>query len=61
MIPKDKIIENLYTNENKFVYKNDTKKFYKGYYCNVLINSKFFTGKTFNKNSKELLESKFFS
>jgi len=59
MIPKDKIVENLYTNGNKFVFKSNTKKFYKGYYCNILINNKFFTEKTFNKNSKELVESRF--
>jgi hypothetical protein len=55
MIPADKIQENQYTTGNEFTYKDD-KNYYQGYYC-IISNTKYYTGKTYDDNSKELLKA----
>lgn len=54
MIPADKILENQYTRGNEYI-DNSTGKYYQGYYC-VVLDSKYYTGKTYNIQSKELLK-----
>jgi hypothetical protein len=51
MIPADKILENQYTKGNEFT--DSTGKDYQGYYC-VVTGNKYYTGKTYNSNSKLL-------
>jgi len=51
MVPSDKILENQYTKGNEFV--DSTGKYYQGYYC-VVLGSKYYTGKTYTVQSKEL-------
>jgi len=54
IIPSNIIEDNLYTIGGKFIYK-DTYKDYQGYYYE--INSRFYAGKEFNINSKELIQN----
>jgi hypothetical protein len=51
MIPADKILENQYTKGNEYI--DSTGKYYQGYYC-VVLGSKYYAGKTFTPQSKEL-------
>ena len=51
MIPADKILENQYTKGNEYV--DSTGKYYQGYYC-VVLGSKYYTGKTYTTQSREL-------
>jgi hypothetical protein len=52
MIPADKILENQYTKGNEYI-DSTTGKYYQGYYC-VVLGSKYYTGKTYTTQSKEL-------
>lgn len=52
-IPSNIIIESKYTAGKEFMYLKSYKE-YQGYYYE--LNNKFFTGKTFNSNSKELVK-----
>lgn len=54
IIPPNIIESNLYTIGGEFIYK-DTYKEYQGYYYE--INSRFYIGKEFNINSKELIKN----
>ena len=51
MIPADKVLENQYTRGNEYI--DSTGKYYQGYYC-VVLDSKYYTGKTYTIQSKEL-------
>jgi hypothetical protein len=51
MIPADKILESQYTRGNEYV--DSTGKYYQGYYC-VVLGSKYYAGKTYTAQSKEL-------
>jgi hypothetical protein len=51
MIPADKILENQYTRGSEYVDNNG--KYYQGYYC-VVLNTKYYTGKTYTPQSVEL-------
>ena len=51
MVPVDKILENQYTRGNEYI--DSTGKYYQGYYC-VVLDSKYYTGKTYTAQSKEL-------
>jgi hypothetical protein len=51
MIPADKVLENQYTRGNEYI--DSTGKYYQGYYC-VVLGSKYYTGKTYTVQSKEL-------
>lgn len=53
-IPKNRIITNLYTNTNEYVYKG-TNVYYKGFYWKM-YNGKLFTGKNPNELPNEELE-----
>jgi hypothetical protein len=55
MIPADKILTNQYTRGNEYVLVS-TGKYYQGYYC-VVTDTKYYTGKTYDNQSKELLKS----
>jgi hypothetical protein len=52
MIPADKILENQYTSGNEY-FVISTGKYYQGYYC-IVLNTKFYTGKTYTNQSEEL-------
>jgi len=52
MIPADKILENQYTKGNEFVSLT-TGKYYQGYYC-IILDNKYYEGKTYNSQSKQL-------
>ena len=51
MIPADKILVNQYTKGNEFTLP--LGEYYQGYYC-IVLNSKYYTGKTYTDTSKEL-------
>ena len=51
MIPVDKVLENQYTQGNEYI--DSTGKYYQGYYC-VVLDSRYYTGKTYTIQSKEL-------
>lgn len=53
-IPKNRIITNLYTNTNEFIYKN-TSTYYTGYYWKS-YDGKYFTGKTPNDKPTQEIE-----
>ena len=53
MIPADKILENQYTYGNDYTFQNGN--YYKGYYC-IITDTKYYTGKTYNDQSKELFK-----
>ena len=52
MVPADKILENQYTKGNEFVSLT-TGKYYQGYYC-IILDNKYYEGKTYNSQSKQL-------
>jgi hypothetical protein len=52
MIPADKILESQYTRGNEFVSLT-TGKYYQGYYC-IISGNKYYEGKTYNSQSKQL-------
>ena len=52
--PLSQITPNLYTNGSDYVFLNDTKTFYKGYYFKT-ASEKSYTGKTPNNSSKEIV------
>jgi hypothetical protein len=52
MVPADKILENQYTGGNEFVSLT-TGKYYQGYYC-IISGNKYYEGKTYNSQSKQL-------
>lgn len=54
-IPKNRIKENQYTKGSEFEYK-DSHENYVGYYCST-SNGKFFSNKTLNNTSKELIKT----
>lgn len=54
IIPSNIIKDNLYTIGGKFIYK-DTYKEYQGYYYE--INNRFYTGREFSPDSKELIQN----
>jgi hypothetical protein len=54
MIPADKILTNQYTRGNEYILKS-TREYYQGYYC-VVTDTKYYTGKTYDIRSKELLK-----
>ena len=55
-IPSNKIVENLYTKGGEYIPKDamDIVEMFIGFY-NILFNGKIFTGKTYNKDSVELI------
>jgi len=52
MVPADKILENQYTRGNEFVSLT-TGKYYQGYYY-IILGNKYYEGKTYNSQSKQL-------
>jgi hypothetical protein len=54
MIPADKILTNQYTRGNEYILVS-TREYYQGYYC-VVTDTKYYTGKTYDIRSKELLK-----
>lgn len=54
MIPADKILENQYTYGNDYTFQNGN--YYQGYYC-IVADIKYYTGKTYTNQSKELFKS----
>jgi hypothetical protein len=55
MIPADKILTKQYTQGNEFI-STKTGKYYQGYYC-IVADIKYYTGKTYTNQSKELFKS----
>jgi hypothetical protein len=54
MIPADKILSNQYTRGNEYILLS-TREYYQGYYC-IVADTKYYTEKTYNIQSKELLK-----
>jgi len=52
MIPADKILTNQYTRGNEYILVS-TREYYQGYYC-IITDTKYYTGKTYTNQSKEL-------
>lgn len=55
-IPASQIVSGSYTSNGEYVYKSNTKNIYKGYYFK--FNGKFFTGKNYSIDAKELIPFK---